>query len=426
MESQKQQSQRDGSSPKIARSKLIGRYILGLLGGFVVIIMVVFGKRLLSSISFSQQAKVPTPTNLVFQASRPLQLNLPPLITPTMFVVQPTSTPEAPPVLLVSGLDYYRDPEGLFEIVPDAVLPADLNYLVVDQQRISTWFVAEESADSLVLVDSKKLITFTVQAINTGYEIDHTSLMRFIDAREQKSGNRYTVDEKSDQKENTGKNSITVTKSYPMDPSTIIGVTAYQQYSNMIAVTDLVFSKDYYSSYPHWIDQIFNAVKFHPENTVSKPAYAQISEVIDPHKQIRIKVPDGWINEVVSGEFTWVASYYSPDLHAVIQLLTYDDGELLSDAVAGNFALFLLNSYLSTNIMVTVDHMLPSGIEQLEWHSPRYNFNYIGTSSFHSFGTTFVMLTVMYDIDYADFYLPVLERSQENFNLSIQATGSEE
>jgi hypothetical protein len=194
----------------------------------------------------------------------------------------------------------------------------------------------------------------------------------------------------------------------------------------MIAVTDLVFSKNYYSSYPHWIDQIFNAVKFHPENTVSKPAYAQISEVIDPHKQIRIKVPDGWINEVVSGEFTWVASYYSPDLHAVIQLLTYDDGELLSDAVAGNFALFLLNSYLSTNIMVTVDHMLPSGIEQLEWHSPRYNFNYIGTSSFHSFGTTFVMLTVMYDIDYADFYLPVLERSQENFNLSIQATGSEE
>jgi hypothetical protein len=343
-----------------------------------------------------------------------------------MNVVVPTSTPEAPPALLVSGLDYYQDPEGLFEIVPDAVLPADLNYLMEDPPGISTWLVAEESADSLVLVDSKRQITFTIQAVNTGYEIDHTSLMRFIEAREQKSGNRYTVDENSDQKENNGENSITVTNSKQTDPSSIIGVTAYRQYGNIIAVTELDFGKDSYFSYPQWIDRVFNAVKFHPENAVGKPAYAPISEVIDPHKQIRIIVPEGWISEVMSGESTWVASYYSPDLHAVIQLLTYDDGELISDAVAGNFALFLLNSYLSANIMVTADRMLPSGLEQLEWHSPRYNFNYVGTSSFHSSGTTFVMLTMMYDIDYAEIYLPVLERSQESYKIPIQVTGSKE
>ncbi|MBN1667399.1 MAG: hypothetical protein JW862_09925 [Anaerolineales bacterium] len=345
----------------------------------------------------------------------PLALNLPPLPSPALI---PLATEVAMDALqpLPAMTVNYQHPEGLFEILTDGFdLTNDNDF----------WLVSQESSDALVLVDVARTMTFTIQTVNTAYQLDQDSLLRLAQAREQLrqvSGNDLSLN----QPEFTMANSVTVKRSYQLGGKNYLSISTYRDYETMVAITELVLPQERYQFSPEWVEQHFDSVEFHPEILVAQPAYARVVTVSDPENLFSLEVPDAWTAEIIGGEYTWVATFTSPDQHAVIQVLRYDDGEPLSGFVAGDFALFLLNTYLASEPQIFYYKRLPDGREQLDWVSPWKYPDYRGISSFRSLGTSYVMLTVMVDLDYEDIYLPVLDRAQESFRLTVSAAESGE
>jgi hypothetical protein len=110
-----------------------------------------------------------------------------------------------------------------------------------------------------------------------------------------------------------------------------------------------------------------------------------------------------------------VDTFYAPDRHAVIQNMSYDDGTLVTKAMAGAFALELLKTYYATDIRITDDVVQPDGSERLTWHSR--SGDYSGVSFFETRGTTFLLFTTLYDNPFEDIYLDVLNYTISTYDI---------
>jgi hypothetical protein len=126
-------------------------------------------------------------------------------------------------------------------------------------------------------------------------------------------------------------------------------------------------------------------------------------------------VPESWLYEFTYEEVVAVDTFYSPDDHALIENIVYDDGEEVSKSEAGAFALELLREFYAEDIRITDDQVQPDGSERLIWNSP--SGEYTGWSFFETRGTTFLLFTLIYDNAYEDIYFDVLNDVVETYDI---------
>lgn len=135
----------------------------------------------------------------------------------------------------------------------------------------------------------------------------------------------------------------------------------------------------------------------------------------DQNKYFSIQVPGDWAHtqDVDKKNNYWYWDVIkSPDGHAAVESVVFDDGTPWTGTQNGKQALYMLNTFYSKtgkegDIRISDDSIQPDKSERLTWTSK--GGNYSGVSFFEVHGTAFLMFTTWWDNPYADQYRTVLD-----------------
>ena len=134
----------------------------------------------------------------------------------------------------------------------------------------------------------------------------------------------------------------------------------------------------------------------------------------DQNKFYQIDVPGNWIHKSDSGTHYYIDQFKSPDEHALVENIAYNDGTPFTGSQNGQFALQLLHQFYSStgkegDIHVSDDSIQKDGSERLTWTSS--GGGYSGLSYFEVRDKlNFLMFTVEWSNDYKDTYLDTLNQ----------------
>ncbi|MEW6716018.1 MAG: hypothetical protein AB1345_00715 [Chloroflexota bacterium] len=326
---------------------------------------------------------------------------LPPLPTNTNTPSQPTATPTEAiltktPTLPVPEEEFlklgnatYVHTGGIFEVLPPL-----------------GWNVEETTASISIEPDDQSGFIYFVST-NTGYQLPPEAFENFVNAREINffGGFDDYVELDFDVDYDAG---IAMAEKELLFGGVLQRViTYYDQQGQVIFSLDFWADADKAPVYFPTYDQIFDSVVVDSGLAAEQELYWWIFDFSGPNNLFTIEVPNSWWYEQSVGEYTVVDTFYSPDEHAVIQNIAYDDGNPITKTEAGQFALDLLRNFYASDITITDDTIQPDGSERLTWYSP--GGNYSGVSFFESRGTTFLLFTAMYDNPFEDIYLDILD-----------------
>ncbi|RMF50402.1 MAG: hypothetical protein D6755_01195 [Anaerolineae bacterium] len=246
-----------------------------------------------------------------------------------------------------------------------------------------------------------------LQATNTGYELDFASFQRFVEAREANFFGSYDNYQQTTSKFNEEKSLAFVAKTLDFNGIPQVVETHYDQKGQIIYAIDFWVDADAYDAYVPVYDEFFSGITVDSKKAAQANVYNWVWTFTGPADLFTIKIPTAWRYEHDANDTTAVDTFYSPDEHAIVQNVAYDDGTAISKSEAGAFALSLLRNFYADDVKITGDKVQPDGSERLTWSSP--SGEYSGVSFFESRGTTFLLFTVMYDDAYQDTYLDTLD-----------------
>ena len=134
----------------------------------------------------------------------------------------------------------------------------------------------------------------------------------------------------------------------------------------------------------------------------------------DENNFYQIEVPSDWVYNHYVGDNYYIDQFKSPDEQALVENITYNNGEPFYGSSHGAFALDLLNTFYSFtgdvgDIRVTGDQIQPDGSERLEWLSKAGGYS--GFTYFEVRGddrTSFLMITIEWVDSAKDQYFDLL------------------
>ncbi len=348
--------------------------------------------------------QIPAPTQPPPPTDPPPQPTEPPPPTSTARPPKPTSDPAEPTesggtqsALRLSDTAYLH-PEGLFELNP-----------------IEGWTITQEDEGSVLFEAPDFSGAINIQVTNTGYKLDPVSFEKFVDARDFNFFIIYDNYLEIEQSVDAANGTAIVEKSLDFDGIPQRVISYYDQHDEAIFALDFWADEDLYDSYADTYDAFFDSITVDSGLAADQELYLWIYDFYGPGDLFTIEVPTSWRFETTSDDVSVVDTFYSPDEHAVIQNIAYDDGDEVTKSFAGAFALELLKTFYADDIRVTDDQVQEDGSERLIWNSP--SRDYSGISFFESRGTTFLLFTVMYDNTFEDLYYDVLDYTVSTYDV---------
>ncbi len=247
-----------------------------------------------------------------------------------------------------------------------------------------------------------------IEVNNTGVALDGESFQRFVDARELNYFGQYDAYEPGDYQIDVDFGRARVAKTLVADGFDQDVFTYYDQYGAAIFVYDFWADSDVAEAYVPAFEDIFNTSPV-DSTAVEESAsiYYWVYTFYGPGDLFSIEVPIPWAYESEEAENTIIDTFSSPDEHAFIQNITYDDGTEVSKSDAGAFALALLKEVYASDIQISGDQVQPDGSERLTWSSP--SGEYSGISFLETRGTTFLLFSVLWDDAYEDYYFDTMD-----------------
>jgi hypothetical protein len=347
-----------------------------------------------------QPTQPPPPTDAPPTDPPPPTEPPPSLPTNTPRPPKPTAQPDAPPAtggLSVSS-ELYVHPAGIYEFFP-----------------IEGWDFTSEDDGSVWLeaLDFSGAIYF--EATNTGYMLEPDAFGWFVTAREENVFNTYDDYFEVGREDDLDNGLASVEKQLTFDgvPQTVVSI--YDQHGSSIYVLDFWANDDLYDTYDPGYNAFFDGITVYSEEVAFQSVYRWRQPFYGPDDLFYIEVPESWFYESTYEDIVGVDTFYSPDDFAIVENVTYDDGEAVTKSDAGAFALELLREFYAEDIRITDDQVQPDGSERLTWNSP--SGDYRGWSFFESRGTTFLLFTLYYTNDYEDIYYDPLIEIIETYDI---------
>jgi hypothetical protein len=356
--------------------------------------IVLFG---LAACSAGEQPSTPAPIpTLMVLPSPTVKPSETPLPTSSP---EPAATPtdDVQPVHLVLEDTLYKHPNGMFELYPPA-----------------GWRMTENDS-SVSFLDPQEVGFISIQVTNTGYELDSKSFENFINARDVNFFGTYSGYEETDRQVNPAEHIASVAKRLIFQGTSQTVVSFYDQKGQTIYVIDFWADESQFDLYNVMYDEFFNNITVDSSVASSLTPYVWVYTFTGPGGLFTIDVPTSWTYEYREGVDALIDTFTAPDSHALIQNLTYDNGQVVTRTEAGKLALDLLRTYYASDITITDDKIQPDGSERLTWYSP--GGDYRGVSFLETRGTAFLLFTIMYDNPYEDIYLDVLEYTVNSYKV---------
>jgi hypothetical protein len=313
---------------------------------------------------------------------------------------QPDTGPSTGPAPFSLVASPYNHPEGLFATYPP-----------------QGWSADEDSGSTLwTAPDGSGAIYF--QATNTGTTLGPDAFTNFVNAREWNwfgSFQGYVETEYQLDAEG-GLAGITKNAMFNDVPQTIY--TFYDQHDQAIFAIDFWADADKFDSYMAVYNQMLDQSTVDSSAAAGQSPFLWIYNFTGPANLFTMEVPMAFEythDEDRGDAIVIVDTFTAPDGHALIENVAYDDGEPITKSLAGAFALELLRTYYATDIKITDDQVQADGSERLIWNSP--SGGYAGISFFESRGTTFLLLSLVYDNAYEDVYYDVLDGTLASYSI---------
>ena len=319
-----------------------------------------------------------TPSTTITLSPTPFVFNPHRTIFPSP--TEPSPTPIPLPKLIKSP---YINPGNTFEISP----PID-------------WEIINDMHSSL-FSDPMGTSFIKVQGVNTGYLLDNASFQRFVDVNEENHFGTFSDIDKIYEENDQGGNVIKRIKRISNDGEMFIVTSTYHLTDQGIYILEYWLLEENYSAYEAFFSKIMNTLKFNSKALSDQEIYTS-NQITHSNGFLSIDIPASWKIVQTSGENTVVSSYYSPDQKAIIQVVVYDDGKVMTKSMAGSLALILLRDYYTKDVEVISDQLRQDGREELTWISPQGNYQ--GITIFWAQDTTLYVFTVMVDNDSKDMY----------------------
>ncbi|MDT8307410.1 MAG: hypothetical protein RRC07_15875 [Anaerolineae bacterium] len=309
---------------------------------------------------------------------------------------RPTAEPSASPAPTISSspdlvlaAEAYSHPSGAFSLVPPA-----------------NWTIEESSgAASFDAPDGTGFIY--VQITNAGHALDSEGFANFVTYRDLNFFDDFEDYEVITKEVDGANGAATIVKFLTYEGVAQTVITFYYQYGAIIYSFDFWSDQDFFDAYDALYGDVLDTADVNPDVALDQAEYLWVYTFSGPDGLFTIEVPTAWQYERSEAENTVVDTFYAPDGHAIIQNIAYDDGSPIGRSEAGELALDLLHSSYAADIRIVDDRVQADGSERLTWTSA--SGDYSGISFFETRGTTFLLLTTMYDNAYEDVYIDTVE-----------------
>jgi len=311
-----------------------------------------------------------------------------------------TETPTPTPTIQTS---LYKHPDGLYEFAYP-----------------STWTV-NQGNDSTTVTGPGGNVSIDVYLVNTGYSLDEPSLVRLVEGRESNAFSSFENFHEFDRQVDSDQGSLIIRKEFDADGEAKSVTTLYSQSGQMVFILDFwsdqAIQKD---SEPVFTNVINSLMLDEPVET--NLATMQYSLFMPYDSDLfSLAVPQYWNFKQTTANHSVVETFTSPDEHAVLQIVIYDDGEQISGSIGGAFVRNLLRNYYADDIVVTSDKLIADGREELIWKSPASEYQ--GKSYFDKRDTTLYIITVMIDNNYEEYYREIIDNILDTYESQPSGDG---
>ena len=257
-----------------------------------------------------------------------------------------------------------------------------------------------------------------VNVTNTGYTLDEQSFENFVRNSEDNffAGRDQYIEQNF--KADAATKTITVKKTFLFSNVTQVVVSVYHQEGQAIYAAHFWADKDVADAYHAIYEDILNGLTLNSKPVVNMSAYAFTYTFTGPNSLFTIDVPTAWsYSSDTSVQYFVIDTFLSPDGHAAIQNIMYDDGTKVAGKDLAQFALNILNQNYSSGggVKVSEEKQQPDGSDRLTWTTRQGGLS--GITFIELRGTAALMFSVLYDDPYTDAYLPVLNTTIGSYNV---------
>ncbi len=321
-----------------------------------------------------------------------------PLTLPTLESQIISSNDQNPSTLTIPSLskNVFVHPKNLFYLIPP-----------------DGWLVTTDE-DSATFTDPSMLGYFTVSVVNVGYPLEEDAFNRLVQSRETNAFGdvekyipmSWTIDNEN--------GIVQVTKKVAEDGNSMTMITNYFLEESWLCIFEWELQPEFALAVDEHISKpIIKSFRLNKQAANQLKVYAAKYYTQINSDRFSFDVPVFWSRRESFGEYTQVNTFSSPDEHAWIQTLLFEDETVISKRVAGLVTLFLLNNYYTKDIEVISDRIYPDGREQLIWFSPSGNFH--GISNFTTLPPSLLLYSAIYEDTYSTIYKTLLEEILNTF-----------
>jgi hypothetical protein len=309
-----------------------------------------------------------------------------------LFPIEPAPTaPPHPP--LAASASLFTHPEGLFSLYP----PSGWAERILDNSVIFT----SPNGSELLEVN----VTFT------GAMLNEVEFDRFVNARESNRFNSLFPEEQLFYEVNKTYDLVggraNVVKRLQIDGLNQVVTSSYRRGDRAVYSLDYFFEDNHPDIPVEQYNHLLDGVEVWGSSSNALGIYQNQFRFCASEHDLQLDIPEAWTHESQVREYSSLEIFTSPDQHAVLQAIVYDDGKEINKSVAGKFALVLLGNYFTQDLWVTEDRLLPDGAEKLSWNSPEGGFQ--GTMQIYTLDTTLLIIASVVDDEYQSDYWEVFQ-----------------
>jgi hypothetical protein len=349
----------------------------------LIIILSVF---LLAGCSSPASAPVPIPTNA----------NTDTTATGSTPAAVTTTQPSQPGTNAADLIDYTHK-----QLIFHLKIPANWK---VDEQSSFTNITAPDNSGSI-----------QVMAVNTGVELNELGFANFVDATEANTFARFLNYTQVERTVDTAKSFAIIRTNLDINniPQKIISL--YNKLGKIVFYMHFRSDAIAYEINNSLFEQIIPDIYFDSAYAADFIPYDIGYDFTEPNNLFILNVPSNWMYQYFIGENTIQNTFVSPDNHARIQNITYDDGSFVSPGQTDLIALELLQEIYAKDVRISEARTQPDLSIRWTWASKTGNIE--GTTFYETRGTSFLMLSLLSDTEDKKVFDPLFNLIIESYQL---------
>lgn len=337
------------------------------------------------------------------------------LLFSSLLVVSCTSLTPPPAPIPTYTATVSGTPEGLPTQNPLSAELIDYTHKkLIYQLKIPVNWKVDEQESFTIITAPDDSASIEVNAVNTGIELNELGFANFVDATENNNYAGLRNYAQVERKVDNQKSVATLQSTFDSGNIPQKMLSIYQREGILVFYMHFQTSASTYEKNNPLFEQIIQSALFNSSATAEIIPYNIVYDFNGSKNLFILEIPTNWTYQKNTINNGILDKFLSPDGHARIENITYDDGNPITRAKADRIALELLKELYANDVRISEAQTQPDLSIRWSWASTKSGIE--GTSFYETRGTSFLMLTLYWDKDYTDIFNPLFNRIIQTYH----------